>query len=306
MKVLLRNWDIGNLAAIEPISSYGGKASLVRTVDGRDFIMKEKSNLLKAERESNLLLRLAKAGAPVAVPVPTMDGTWCAMEMGRVFCLVPRLPGEAIPEHYGGDALGRAEAFGKAIGFLHTFLLKCGHRSDCQELRLLRQIREWVIPCIRGHKASVEAESIENLWRKVEQELKPYYYHLPKQLIHRDAHPGNMLFEAGRLTGFIDCELVVRGPRLFDLCYCGTSLLVSGYPQAEKMQAWPGLFHALVKGYQGVIPLTATEIKAMFGILEAIELLFIAFSLKTGADAAAKSNESLFHWLAANRERITL
>ena len=306
MEELLGNWDIGRIRSIEPISSFGGKASLVRTENGCDFILKEKPDLAKAERESNLLLRLEAAGALVAVPVLTLDGTWCVMELGKVFCLYPRLPGETIREHYGGDALGRAEAFGKAIGLLHTCLRKSRRSADYQEMHLLRQVREWVIPCIRAHETNVEAEAIESLWKQVEQELNPLYRKLPKQLIHRDAHPANMLFEAGRLTGFIDFELVVKGPRLFDLCYCGTNLLVSAYPDEAKMQAWPGLFHALVKGYQSVIPLTATEIKAMFGILEAIELLFIAFSLEAGADSAAKCNESIFHWLAANRERIAL
>ncbi len=304
MKDLLRNWDIGNVTAIEPISSYGGKATHLRTVDGRDFILKEKPDLVKAEQESNLLFNLSKAGAPVAVPVATVDGDWCALDNGRIFCLYPRLPGEVIREHYAGNAVGRAEMFGKAIGLLHACLLKCESLEDYLELHLLKQMREWALPCVHTHKGSVDGDSLERAWLKVERKLEPLYDRLPKQLIHRDAHPANMLFDGDKLVGFIDFELVVRGPRIFDVCYCGTSLLVSGFPQAEKMQAWPGLFHSLLKGYQEINPLTSAEVKALFGILTAIELLFVAFSLENGAESAARCNESLLHWLSANRELL--
>jgi prepilin-type processing-associated H-X9-DG protein len=57
---------------------------------------------------------------------------------------------------------------------------------------------------------------------------------LPIQLIHRDAHPANMLFLDGRISGWLDFELIVRGPRLFDLCYCATSILMNGMDDPDN------------------------------------------------------------------------
>ena len=304
MDELLKNWNIGKVSSIEPISSYWGKTARVKTVDGHCFILKEKSDSVQTEQESSLLAGLSKAGAPVAVPVRTVDSKGYASNEGRIFCLYPKLSGEIITDHYTGNAITRAKAFGKAIGFLHTCFLTCDGLSGYHDLKLMEQIREWSIPCIREGRASIDAESLETIWNDVESEFGPLYEQLPQQLIHRDPHPGNMLFDNGLLTGFVDFEMVVRGPRIFDVCYCGTSLLVSGFPDKEKMHIWPVLFRSLVKGYQDVCPLIPAETMALYGMLAAIELIFAAFSLETWAEGSARCNASILQWLSANRERI--
>ena len=91
--------------------------------------------------------------------------------------------------------------------------------------------------------------------------------------------------------------MVVRGPRIFDPCYCGTSLLVSAYPDTAKMQRWPGLFRELIKGYQETNPLIPAEKSSLFNILVMIERLFAAFSLETSVDQAARCNLSLVTWM---------
>ena len=302
MKELLRSWDVGDVSAIEPIPSYGGKTSLVKMVDGRCFILKGKPDLAHVEREFTLLSRLSQAGAPVAVPIRTTDGAPCTSSKGTIHCLYPRLPGKPIAEHYAGDAPGRAQALGKAIGRLHTYLLACEALGGFGELKLLEQIRTWAMPCVRKNRSVVGGDSIERIWAAVDPEMDSLYNELPKQLIHRDPNPQNMLFDDGKLTGFVDFDMVVRGPRVFDVCYCASSLLVSGFEDPAKVEKWPGLFHFLVRGYQEVFPLTSPERLALYGTLAAIELLFMAFSLETQAEGAARCNARVLRWLSANRE----
>jgi len=304
MEELLRNWNIGNVSAIESISSYWGKTSLVKTVDEHCFILKEKSDLPQTEQEFNLLSSLSKVGAPVAVPIRTVDGAWYTSSEGKVFCLYPKLPGKIIAEHYGDNATARAKAFGKAIGFLHTCFLKCDSLSGFREMKLIEQIQEWAIPCVQKNRAVVDGGTVERTWREVEQEMGSLYSELPKQLIHRDPNPANMLFDEGKLTGFVDFDMVVRGPRIFDVCYCGSSILVGGFQESAKVEKWPGLFRSLVRGYQEVCPLTSSEHLALYGTLAAIQLLFMAFSLETQTEGAARCNASVLSWLSANRELV--
>jgi Ser/Thr protein kinase RdoA (MazF antagonist) len=304
MEELLRSWNIGNFSTIEPISSYWGKTSLVKTVDKHCFILKEKSDLSQTEQEFNLLSSLSKAGAPVAVPIRTVDGTWHTSSEGKIFCLYPKLPGKIVDEHYADNAPERAKAFGKAIGFLHTCFLKCDSLSGFREMKLIEQIQEWAIPCVRKNSAVVDGDTIEGIWGEVDQEMDSLYTELPKQLIHRDANPANMLFDQGKPTGFVDFDMVVRGPRIFDVCYCGSSILVGGFQDSAKVEKWPGLFRSLVKGYQEVCPLVSPEHLALYGTLIAIQLLFMAFSLETQAAEAARCNASVLNWLSANRELI--
>ncbi len=304
MEQLLTAWNLGPVSAIEPISSYWGKTSLVKTADGRSFILKEKTDLSQTEREYKLLSSLAATGAPVAAPIRTVDGGFYTSSEGKIFCLYPILPGKVIDEHYAGNAAERAKAFGKAIGFLHTCFLKCDSLTGYREMKLIEQIQKWAIPTIRKHRDIVDGGAIEKIWGEIEPEMVSLYGTLPNQLIHRDPNPMNMLFGNGMLTGFVDFDRVTRGPRIFDVCYCGTSLLVSGFPDADKMQRWPALFHSLVAGYQAVCSLTSPEHPAIFGTLAAIELLFMAFSLETQAEGAAKCNANVLYWLSANRKLI--
>ncbi len=172
-------------------------------------------------------------------------------------------------------------------------------------MQLAEQVRRWALPCCKKHLPFKAVEALEEIWKWLEPDWNPLYEQLPRQLIHRDAHPGNMLFEQGRLTGFIDFDQVMVGPRLFDLCYCGTSLLVGGFLVAEKQNAWPSLFRGLVRGYQTVSPLSSVEWEAALGMLIAIELLFVAFCAEGGEREAASQNEKVAHWLAKNRAQIS-
>jgi len=304
MEKLLRNWNIGRIECIEPVGSPGGRSVLVQTVDGRRFYLKEKTDRLKAEREYCLLFNLSKLGAPVAVPICNKYDSWCAVEAGRIYCLYPRLAGEIISEHYGGNASTRAGRFGRAIAFLHTRLLQCEHVHRFPGLHLLDHIREWALPRLRRNVDILDADRLERTWTGEEKEMSAIYPDLPVQLIHRDAHPGNMLFEGDRLSGWVDFDQVVRGPRLFDPCYCGTSLLVGGFSDETKRRAWPKLFHGLIKGYESINPLRPAELKSIHGTLIAIELLFAAFSLENGDEQAARQNEAVVYWLEENRAEL--
>ncbi len=301
MRQQLRNWDIGQISTIEPIASYWGKTSLVKTDDKRCFIFKEKLDLSHVKCENDLLWKLVKAGAPVAEPIRTLAGSSYALEEGKVFCLYPVLPGEVVVDHFGERAERRARAFGRSIAFLHTCFLKCDNLSGFREMSLINQIQEWAIPCIRENKAVVDTSMIERIWDGVQQEINPLYDELPKHLIHRDPNPTNMLFDGEILTGFIDFDMVVHGPRVFDICYCASSILVGGFKDPAKVEMWPGLFHALIRGYQEMCPLIVSERLALYDLMAIIQLLFMAFSLESHSEGRARFNAGVLKWLAENR-----
>ena len=307
MEELLEKWDIGAVTTMESVPSVGGRTWLVKTIDDRCFVLKETLDLIRSEREHVLLLRLSEAGIPVPVPIVTARGGWCASDREeRVFWLYPKLPGLVITEHYGGDAENRARACGRAIALLHLCLRECDHLSGFPRLDLVEQIREWAVPRIRTGGTVVDACAIERVWTDAGQEIVSLYSELPRQLIHRDPHPSNMLFDKGELTGFLDFEMVLKGPRVFDVCYCGSSMLVSGFQEPEKAQRWPELCRSLVRGYEEFCPLTPSEYRALYGLFVAIELIFIAYWLDTHAENAARSSGSMLYWLSTNRDALAI
>jgi Ser/Thr protein kinase RdoA (MazF antagonist) len=130
--------------------------------------------------------------------------------------------------------------------------------------------------------------------------LDLHYIELPKQLIHRDAHPGNMLFQDGQHSGWLDFEISMRGPRLFDLGYCSTSLLMNGMPDLARRQAWFGLLIALVTGYESVCPLTSVEHRALRVMQMCIEVIFIAFYANIHHSNGVAQNIDALIWLSTH------
>jgi Ser/Thr protein kinase RdoA (MazF antagonist) len=234
----------------------------------------------------------------------TVSGQPYALHDGNVFCLYSRLPGNIIHDHYADGAEKRARGFGQAIGRLHMALAEWEDTSSYEDMHLLNSISDYVLPTIqeKGNRVDdgadcLDVEAISAIAADFETGMTPLYERLPKHLIHRDPNPANLLFDGGELSGILDFDLAVRSVRIFDPCYCASSILVSGFGQPEQRAAWSGILCALLDGYKQYIPLTDAEREAVLPILMSIQLLFMAFSLNVGNPAAARYNEQVLYWL---------
>jgi len=301
---ILKNWDIGAVDAIEPTSEGGGNTWFIKTVADQYFVLKV-SDWAYAEREYKFLTGLSQTELPIAAPVLTTAGNWYVDNgKGEIHCLYPKLPGSVIAEHYTGDAKRRAENFGEALGLLHCCLSRLNIADGGREMHLVPQIQKWALPAIEKKKRDIDFLSMESIWGEVEGNLTLLEKEMSLQTIHRDAHPSNMLFEKGQLTGFLDFELVTRGLRLFDVCYCASAILVAGFEDLEKEQQWLELCQSLLQGYQRQQSLKAIECKCVYEILVAIELIFIAFWLQNNHLAQALQLEKLIAWLEKHKSAI--
>ena len=57
-------------------------------------------------------------------------------------------------------------------------------------------------------------------------------------LVHRDFHPGNVLWSRGRLTGIVDWANACHGPAGCDIAHCRWNLIeLSGFDAADRFQA---------------------------------------------------------------------
>ena len=56
--------------------------------------------------------------------------------------------------------------------------------------------------------------------------------------MHRDFHPGNVLWSRGRLTGIVDWANACHGPAGCDIAHCRWNLIeLSGFEAADRFQA---------------------------------------------------------------------
>lgn len=273
----------------------------VTTSAGNRYVLKRRNASAFMDREPGLTAFLRDSGLPVAVPMPTRTGAACLDSATGLYALYPRLDGEVIREHYGSGSSERAHRFGRAIARLHLALQQWPGESIAPGLDLVAQVRDWALPCIRRHSEQLDCARVATAAAICISELEPAAPGLPVQWIHRDIHPANMLFVQDELTGILDFEMAQRGPRVFDPCYCATSILIGGWKDPSNRSAWPGLLSAILAGYEEAILLSRVEKQALTAVLCAIELIFMAFSLEHGQFGPARCNQEVLLWLLANR-----
>jgi aminoglycoside phosphotransferase (APT) family kinase protein len=61
---------------------------------------------------------------------------------------------------------------------------------------------------------------------------------LPEVLVHRDFHPGNVLWRRDRVSGVVDWQAACTGPAVADVAHCRVNLLTLGVGAAERFTAW--------------------------------------------------------------------
>ena len=88
---------------------------------------------------------------------------------------------------------------------------------------LYKIVFEWAIPILEKNEHA-HREVIQKMER-MHTAFKETVHPLPRQIIHRDMHLSNVIFKDDKLEGFIDFEILENNVKIFDLCYCCTSIL---------------------------------------------------------------------------------
>ncbi|ERJ11795.1 phosphotransferase enzyme family protein [Haloplasma contractile] len=308
-KTVLENWDIGNLVECKTLNT---KVSLIETED-HVYILKlkkdseHKSNMESLKTEHKLIKYLLGEGLNVPRPIKTKQGTDVVSINNDLYCLYEYIEGSHVLNHYEADDLnGLAYKYGEAISKLHKGLAIITDFVDAKVTHFLKDVNAWAIPLLEEH------DYIEEKLQEVIDYVTQYeliYESLPKQLIHRDLHPNNLLLQAGVVSGFLDFEISVKGIRLFDLCYACTALLgeaVEGVFNKDytKIEKWKMYVSYLMKGYHNHNELTEEEIDCIPLIMILIQFIMSAYFLSTDESDLTHQNLDSLKWVYENRKRL--
>ena len=311
LRAVLANWGIPQNLPIGDIYIMDGAkvAGNVWTV-GEEYILKA------APRETltknlHIARALAAQGLPANLPVPTKDGaqflesnvSYGSCKGREVFLLTRGVVGAPLgkAERFGGDRGAFGEKYGRSIAGLHRALAEIEGDILPDEADLFAQVRDWALPNVRKQNIQWKMGLPERFFERYLSEFGALYDTLPKQLVHRDPNPSNILFHNGGVSGFIDFDLSERNVRLWDPCYCATGLL-SEWRGVEDIRArWPALFEGILRGYDSVNPLTEEEKKAVFHVLCSIQMVCVAYF--EGVDdphhrELAKTNREMLVYIA--------
>ena len=283
---ILKNWDLSKETITDIYYDGTGNKNENACYVGDRFVLKHSVNLGKLKKDIEVAKALEGIGLLSAVPVPTADGREFVRDGELCFVLTRRLPGRQLISLQCSEGEGRF--VGEIIGQLHLALQKldaCVNEAD-----LLATVRDWALP-----KAGAALGLSDAFRREYLDALTVLYPTLPRQIIHRDPNPGNIICAEDK-WGFIDFELAERNARIYDPCYAATAVLSETF--GEDADAWIAVYRNILMGYDSVAHLTEAEREAIPYVLLANQFVCVAwFSEQEKYADIFEINKKMTLWL---------
>lgn len=292
---VLQAWNLPQ-AEITDIYYENGQRSESAYYVGSELVLKFTGNLARVKTHIALSRAMAEQALPAAEPVATVDGRDYVDDGELYFYLTRRLPGKQLAPRAVFEP-GRAYKLGALIGRLHRALRQV--EPLVVDADLLETVEGWALP---GAKEALGLP--ENFWQRFRERLTELYPQLPRQVIHRDPNPGNIIGD-GERWGFVDFELSQRNARLYDPCYAATAVLSE--LKREDWECWPEIYREILRGYDSEARLTAAERAAAPCLVMANQLVCVAWFAEQDKYAELlKINVEMTRFLAQNWEKLTL
>lgn len=262
------------------------------------YVLKRSFNSTELDKSISLSNMLIEKNIPVAKYLTTIDGKSYAMNDNAYYCLMSKMSGEHI-NPYVGDIKNTGKMLGNIVANLHLALKDIGSKLECYDAYYIKELDGWISEEIKAKQINIRKEIIYKCFA-----FKPLYSTLPRQLIHRDIHLGNLMFEKGKFMGYLDFDISQKNARILDICYLGASMLVGNYQHEDRFSLWCEIFDGVLEGYEEISLFTQSEKESIPIIFVLIELTFVAFFSQIGQSDSSQSCVHMTNWLYDNMERL--
>ena len=299
LRKILTNWDIPqNLPLGDIWILDGAKVSGNVWKVGSDYVLKfgPRDQMLKNIR---ITKALAAQGFAAAETLATKTGQ-AYIDGEQIFALYHSLPGNPLSkaDRFGHNRYDFGYKYGQGLARLHAALKEVEPDIMPDEVNLYKDVTGWALPNVQKQNEQWNMGFPAEFFEDYVQEFGKLFDKLPKQLIHRDPHPSNILFHNGEISGFIDFDLSQRDIRLRDICYCATGLLCEWRGVDNIEEKWPLVLEGILHGYESVNPLTPEEKQAVYYVLCSIQMVCIAyFASVEEFQELAKTNREMLQYL---------
>lgn len=296
---ILRNWNLEN-ETITDIYYEGTRCKNENACYvGDRYVLKYTENIEKMKRHFALSKAVENVGLRAAVPVSTETGQEYVQDGDLFYYVTRRLSGSQMEpvDFYEGDPVRNARFVGEMIGQIHLVL---SQDEDCiNDADLLASTGKWALPAAKPLLGLTDAFCQEFL-----EQFGRLYPELPRQVIHRDPNPGNII--CGEDTwGFIDFDLAERNARIFDPCYAATAVL-SESDEADR-DRWLEIYRNIIYGYDSIVPLTQAEYEAIPYVILANQFQCVAwFSAYEKHQEAYQKNLDMTKWLIRHLDDLKI
>lgn len=302
----LTHWDVPAVDCIAYIDQShvfrvdAGEAKLVLKDLGT-----EAPDLLRLEFLRGIHEHVASRGLRVPVLLRSRSGHVCVNSGGRYYCLYDFIEAGGYPD----DPRLEGQAFyhaGLAIAELHDAL--ASHNDNDISSRTWREDFAGDLPGWLRTLRSGLPESQASLAARVEQErgngIVEAVRGLPEQLIHRDCHPGNVLFDGVHVIAFVDCDHFCIGPPLFDLATFAVHFIKWHTEDRNVTAPWIQNRPRLMDGYRSRRELSAQEMYAFPHMMMVYHILVAHYFMTTSNMRSIQTELSALCWIHDNFDQI--
>ncbi len=300
---ILKTWGLEDETVSDIYYDGTGNKNESAVYVGEDYVLKFSANLGKLKSNIAISKALENVGLYAATPVATLAGEEYIADGELYFCLTKRLAGHQIKtgNMYEDDFTEKARFVGEVIGQMNKALAEV--EVLVKDADMYGSVTGWAIPQLTG-KLDV-SEQIFGEYEEVFGKLLPK---LPKQVIHRDPNPGNIIVAEDK-WGFIDFELSERNVRIFDPCYAATAILSESFEadNEAKLTKWIQIYKNIICGYDTVVKLSQEEKKAIPYVVLSNQLLALAwFAGQEKFRELYETNKKMTEWMVSVFEELRI
>ncbi|MCS7034762.1 MAG: phosphotransferase [Phycisphaerae bacterium] len=326
LATVLSHWDIGVIESIVEfprgsrkapkmlIVSEHGKFLLKRRARGRD-------DPYKVAFCHALQLHLQSQQFPLPHLIGTRkDNNSMLQWHGGVYELFEYIPGQPYPQ-----TLESTFEAGKVLGLYHKLLehFRSEWHPPTGSYHMAPSVESGIrsippmIPASVMSPAAVEEflSSLLSLYRRSAETVERLgFENWPKQIVHADWHPGNMLFRDNHVVAVIDYDSARLLQRVLDIANGALQFSIIGGD--EDVKNWPDYldesrFKRFLRGYDEVMLLSQAELRAVPWLM--IEALIAEAVFPIAATGAFGRLDGLaflqmvhrkVNWLAKNSDRL--
>lgn len=290
---ILKHWNLSDKTITDIYYDGTGNKNDSACYVGEEFVLKHTTDLGKLKNHIEMSKAMESIGLLSAVPLPTTDGLEYVQDGELYFYLTKRLPGTQMVAHRFGEGDGRF--VGEILGQLHLALARI--EDPVRDADLLATVKDWALPKSKAALHLTDAFCQEYL-----DTFASLYPQLPRQIIHRDPNPGNIICSQDQ-WGFIDFELAERNARIYDPCYAATAVLSESFGQNNA--GWLEIYRDIICGYDSVAHLTEAERKAIPYVILANQFVCVAWFAEQDKYAEIlETNKKMTAWLIEKFEEL--
>ncbi len=269
---------------------------------GAHYVLKFAAEYDRIRKQLELSKALEGAGLVAATAVPTQDGREIVEEDGLYYYVTKRLEGATIKAEdlFCAEGTEKSCKLGELIGNLHMALKEMNVVVD--EANMYESVTGWAMPKVR------QMMMLSNtVCKDYVKKFGEIYDKLPKQIIHRDPNPGNVIVNDEN-GGFIDFELSERNIRIFDPCYAATAILSECFSDDDdRLRKWVEIYQGIIKGYDSVVKLSDEEKKAIPYVILSNQLICVAWlSEMEKYEEICKTNMKMTQWIIEHMDELRL